>query len=457
MDTVNVKTDFASVIGPVRPMHSVGNGPFTRRAHSKSNTQYFADVHFPMARTHDAAFFSAYGGEHAVDITNIFPDFSADENDPASYDFWLTDEYMEHILETGTKVFYRLGQKIEHESKRYGALPPKDYAKWARICEHVIRHMNFGWADGHEYGIEYWEIWNEPDLHPQCWDSADETFFPLFDTAVRHLKKCFPELKIGGPAVTHLSPNGYCRKLFDYMTRDKDDPTPIDFFSYHGYGTDPSMYSSTGKAAREFLDSYGYKDAEIILNEWNYVRGWVGDDIVYSHLALRSLKGSAYIASSVIEAQKSPIDKFMYYEACLASTWNGLFDRITSEPLKGYWSMRAFDSLFSLGHEARSGSDSPDVRALAAVSADGSEAAVMISYYKDHDSLDGSGAESEALKLRVEWSGFSSENGVDAEYCLLDGVHDLEPVSYETFMGDKCGHVLELPLYATVLVRLKKN
>ena len=454
---ITVKTDFSSMIGPIKPMNSVGNGPFTKRAHTRSNTDLYADAHFPMARTHDAAFFTAYGGEHSVDVSNIFPNFDADENDPASYDFWLTDEYMENILATGTKVFYRLGQKIEHESKRYGAIPPKDYAKWARICEHIIRHMNYGWADGHSYGIEYWEIWNEPDLHPQCWDGTDEEFFPLFDTAVRHLKKCFPELKIGGPAVTHLSENGYCRKLLDYMTRGKDDPTPIDFFSYHCYTTDPSMYSDTARRARELLDSYGYNGAELILNEWNYVRGWTGDDIVYSHLALRSLKGSAFIASSLIEAQKSPLDHFMYYKACQASTWNGLFDRTTAAPLKGYWSMICFDALKTLGCEVKSGSDCPDIRALAALSEDGREAAIMITYYKDHDSIDGSCAEGETQRVRVEWDGFACDAGTDADYLMLDGSRDLELTSFETFTGCRGGHILDLPLYSTALIKLKKS
>ena len=89
---ITVKTDFSSMIGPIKPMNSVGNGPFTKRPHTRSNTDLYADAHFPMARTHDAAFFTAYGGEHSVDVSNIFPNFDADENDPASYDFWLTDE-----------------------------------------------------------------------------------------------------------------------------------------------------------------------------------------------------------------------------------------------------------------------------------------------------------------------------------------------------------------------------
>ena len=41
---------------------------------------------------------------------------------------------------------------------------PKDFKKWAVICEHIIRHYTEGWADGFFYDMPYWEIWNEPDL-----------------------------------------------------------------------------------------------------------------------------------------------------------------------------------------------------------------------------------------------------------------------------------------------------
>jgi len=216
------------------------------------------------------------------------------------------------------------------------------------------------------------------------------------------------------------------------------------------------MYSDTARRARELLDSYGYREAELILNEWNYVRGWTGDDIVYSHLALRSLKGSAFIASSLIEAQKSPLDHFMYYEACQASTWNGLFDRTTAAPLKGYWSMICFDALKTLGREVKSGSDCADIRALAALGEDGREAAIMITYYKDHYSIDGSGAEGETQRVRIEWDGFACDAGTDAEYLMLDGSRDLELTSFETFTGCRGGHILDLPLYSTALIKLKK-
>ena len=452
----HITVDFSGAVGPVKPMHSVNNGPAVTRGLGNFDT--YRDAGFPLARTHDAAFCPSYGGQHSVDIMNIFPDFEKDENDPASYDFDLTDEYMEAILSAGTGVFYRLGNKIEHESKRYGALPPQDYEKWARICEHVIRHMNEGWANGHEYGIRYWEIWNEPDLHPQCWDGPEEAFFPLFDVTARHLKKCFPDLMIGGPAVTSVHNGRFLDAFFEYLTRDPDDPAPLDFFSFHRYAREPASYGEDARKARELCDRYGYREAEIILNEWNYVRHWTPkEEILYSYYANRSLKGSAFVASAMLEAQHSPMDHFMYYDARIDTRWNGLFDYYSKDPLPPYYAMCAFRDCFRLGTEAPSASDDPEVRSLAAVGGDGDEAAVMITYFRDEESIDGKGAEAEAKTLRVDWSGFGGGEGVDVEYRILDGEHSLETVSAETFFGASGAHILRLPLYATVLIKLKKR
>lgn len=69
-------------------------------------------MEIPYARNHDASFYSAYGGEHTVDVHRIFKNFDADENDPASYIFEPTDVYTKNTFAAGTKVFYRLGADI---------------------------------------------------------------------------------------------------------------------------------------------------------------------------------------------------------------------------------------------------------------------------------------------------------------------------------------------------------
>ena len=72
---------------------------------------------------------------------------SKDAEDPASYDFVETDDYLKTMRAAGTEPFYRLGQSIEHWIKKYGVNPPADFDKWAAICEHIVRHYNEGWAD----------------------------------------------------------------------------------------------------------------------------------------------------------------------------------------------------------------------------------------------------------------------------------------------------------------------
>ena len=149
-----VFADFTKETGKIKPMHAVNNGPVKAgESQIRENFNAWAECGIPYARNHDASINYGYGGEHIVDVWAIFPNPDADVNDPASYDFILTDEYTRTTLEAGTKIFYRLGNKIEHWVKKYGTLVPPDYKKWAQICEHIIMHYNEGWADGFNWNI----------------------------------------------------------------------------------------------------------------------------------------------------------------------------------------------------------------------------------------------------------------------------------------------------------------
>ena len=192
-----IKVEFDKKIGKVKPMHAVNNGPDYRMGADEtySNINLFRAAGIPYVRNHDASYYATYGGEHTVDVHAIFPDFSKDPYDEASYDFPITDEYTKSIVYGGSKVFYRLGSKIEHNIKKYGTLPPKDFNKWAVICEHIIRHYTEGWANGFNFDIEYWEIWNEPDLDPddsnnkRTWGGTAAQFYELYKITAKHLKE----------------------------------------------------------------------------------------------------------------------------------------------------------------------------------------------------------------------------------------------------------------------------
>ena len=207
----NISVDFNKTVGKIKPMHAVGQPPFAGGflSFDFSYIDYLRKAHIPYSRLHDVG--GVFGGNRFVDIPNLFRDFDADENDPASYDFGFTDALIAGMYEYDVKPVFRLGVTIENQAhiKAYRIHPPKDPAKWARICEHVIRHYNEGWADGYTYGIEYWEIWNEPENGPQgqnqMWTGTAEQFYELYDVTAKHLKACFGNtIKVGGYGASGL-------------------------------------------------------------------------------------------------------------------------------------------------------------------------------------------------------------------------------------------------------------
>ena len=190
-----MKINFTNIIGPIKPLHGVCNSPVAYGDEIPS----FKEAGIPYVRLHDTG--GAYGGFRFVDVPNIFRDFTADENDPASYDFAFTDAYLTSLHKSGCDIIYRLGVTIENQFriKAYRIDPPADFAKWARICSNIIRHYNDGWANGLHLNITYWEIWNEPE-NPPMWTGTREQYFELYRVAANYLKQQFPNIKVGGYA-----------------------------------------------------------------------------------------------------------------------------------------------------------------------------------------------------------------------------------------------------------------
>ena len=340
MSTITLNPD--CVLGTIKPMNAVNNGPIKARSdQSRGNYEEYAAAKFPYARNHDAAHSS---GPHVVDVNYIFTDFSKDENDPASYDFTITDELIQVTMSAGTEVFYRLGASIEHWSKKYNILPPPDFHKWARICEHIIAHYTEGWANGFNYNITYWEIWNEADLDPddspnkRCWGGTKAEFFELFKITASHLKKRFPHLKIGGPAIA-----GNWQWAEDFIREMGAANVPMDFFSWHKYTVNPKDVAINHEHYRKLLDQAGYNNTESHLNEYNYVRGW-DEDWVYSIQSMIGLKGAAFTAACMCVGQNCGLDMLMYYDLRPCGM-NGVFDFYTLKPLKGYYAFIAFSTL----------------------------------------------------------------------------------------------------------------
>ncbi len=358
--SARVKIDFDSERGAIKPLHGVNNAPV--RVNGKQGQDEFRSAGIPFVRTHDTAY--SFGGTHYVDIPNVFPNFDADETNPANYDFAYTDAYLKPIVAAGCKLFYRLGVTIENNwrVKAYNIFPPKDYAKWAKVCEHVVRHYNEGWADGFHWNIEYWEIWNEPE-NPAMWQGTKEQFFDLYRVAANHLKATFPQIKIGGYAgcgfytvddAKRREESAFYRSFvewFEDFCRYVNAPktkAPLDFFSWHLYVSQdwPVDRIATHAAyVRKTLDAAGLKETENIFNEWNIFRSDRKDQFD----ACKTHVGAANVAAAFCLMQNTSIDKAMYYDACPTRVYCGLFTFPGHRTTPCYEAFRAWNELAKLG------------------------------------------------------------------------------------------------------------
>lgn len=443
-----VLVDLSNRTGTIKPMHAVNNGPIPGSSvRGTSNAAYFRDAYIPYVRNHDASFCASYGGEHTVDVENIFRDFDADENDPASYDFTLTDWYSKGIQDAGAAIFYRLGSKIEHEPKKYHTNVPRDFAKYARVCAQIIRHLCYGWADGLHLDIPYWEIWNEADNHEtngnnDCWQGSDEEFMEFFSVMACHLKAEFPELKIGGPAFAYCDAS-HMSNVHQFLSNLRKKNVPLDFFSFHRYSNDVNDYLEDIRRARDLLDQNGYEKAALILNEWNYVRGWLDEQWVESLQTEHNEKGMAFVAATMLSCQRSPLDMLMYYDARVGCSMNGLFDQLTGKPLPPYYALWQFGQLYRLQNEVLSKTDS-DTLFAAAAQKDG-EAAVQLAYYSDQPLSD------EQIEICLQ----GMQGRTEVTCLLADSAHANVPLRKDIFTTEAGSIFLTLRQYSSLLLQLR--
>lgn len=430
-----LQIDFKQQIGRIKPMHATGQPPFLGGFNRFDFTpmQYLKDAKIPYSRLHDVG--GPFGGNRFVDIPNIFRDFDADVNDPASYDFAFTDVLIAGMYEYGIEPMFRLGVTIENQAniKAYRIHPPKDPLKWAQICEHIIRHYNEGWADGFRYGITYWEIWNEPDNDMgrmnQMWTGTPEQYFELYDVTAKHLKACFGDtIKVGGYACTSFGGFRYVPEKYglDIPPRQKTDRyesamwkldffeafwtyirehnSPIDFFSWHCY-SDVKTAMLFAQVLETVKHRYGFDGLETHLNEWNNAHE-------------KRLNGTAYAsaaaAAMMCAMQNGPTDVLCYYDSRLhASNYCGLFNPMTNKPVSTYYALAAFGELYGLGTQVQCDIADEDVYAVAAT--DGEKKAVLVVNFSENAVCLDTGLDEGFAVYLIDDTHFVEKSGENAE------------------------------------------
>jgi len=443
----NIKIDFSKKVREMKPMHGVNNGPVTFNF-SRDATEYFKEAGIPYSRLHDSEY--PFGSGEFVDIPCIFKNFDLDENDPANYNFTSTDLYLQAILNADAKIIYRLGPSIEHNPVKLHVYPPKDYLKWAKICEHLIMHVNEGWANGHHMGIEYWELWAEPDLGPKLWAGSVEEFAEFYTVTSSYLKNRFPNLKIGGPAFT-TAENDFIRRWFELITADGKHP-PLDFYTWHCYTPNVERIANIVVRGRNILDEFGYNTTENICDEWNYVYSW--EDLKGNYDFIHSYKAAAFNAAIMAGLQNTDCSKLTYYDAQLKmeNSWCGLFKTKHTDfhsangvtPQKPYYAFKAFNEVYKCKNQSELCCDDNRVYAVAAY--DGEKGAILASSYTDphcDETL-------ESKELSFDLSGIGE---MKAELYISDENRTLYRTASFTV---KDSFKILLPAYGFALIKLSK-
>lgn len=128
----------------------------------------------------------------------IFPNQSADPNDPASYNFTNTDTIMQAIVANGMEPYVRIGDGHD------GFVPP-DYQLYGQVVSHVIQHYVNGWANGFTMKIKAYEVWNEPDFETpvppapnEFWAGTPQQFYQLYGVIATAVKSVDPSKSAQG-------------------------------------------------------------------------------------------------------------------------------------------------------------------------------------------------------------------------------------------------------------------
>ena len=353
-------------VGAIKPMNGATGAPGSK------NTYNFRDwkaLSIPFARIHDMNDRIDYANPWAVDVSRVFRNFDADENDLANYRFDETDWLLQRIESAGSKVFYRLGPPNETQlSANYEVFPPKDYGKYARICATIVGR--------YRKTVKDWEFWNEPDRETgpggkrnAFWGGSREEFIRLYVTVAKHLKAKYPDVRIGGPSIS-----GDFAWAEEMLAAFKRAEAPLDFFTWHCYADDPKTIAAKCREVRALLDRTGFEKAESILASWNYVRGWDRASLDYSHKVhggAFAAKGGAFVASVMAACQNESVDRLMIKDVYSGSEWNPLFDSVLNEPLPAYYAFYAWKHLAKIGEQVPVAVFAEKVEGLSAVAARG--------------------------------------------------------------------------------------
>ena len=441
---VDFTVDFKDKQELLKPVNGVVNGPRNEVYPWVDVSEHFMAASIPFVRLHD----TIYPNAPEVDISQVFPDFNADAQDPANYDFRKTDIYLRDIAAANAEIYYRLGETIEHHSVKNHVFPPKDPIQWAKICLGIVRHYNEGWADGFYYNIRNWEIWEEADCpNGRLWMGTPEDYFKLYHVTARMLKKHDPSLLVGGYASCGEYPMSFTRKFFTYV---KEQQLPLDFFTFDIYTDNPEDIKYKCHYIQKLMDEADLQDVPIRIAEWNCL-GFTGqkifegtaDDLKEGFRRMSSHIGASFYVGTMLLMQDMPLENAALYSFNTTSEWS-VFDLFGS-PHISYYAFLAYKYLMDCRHRVKSEVNArhKQVYCCAGINEKGDEGALLISNF---------GGDAKEYSISIEMPETQKEWLYDVY--IIDATRCLERVDSGNF-EQSLDYSIYIPVHGVVEILLK--
>lgn len=285
-----------------RPLNGVGGVPGPAEEHPE-----FPDM-TPLWREAGVTVVRSFDWVSRLDTrdnpTSLFPDWSADPDDPASYNFTATDQWVDAVHAIGAEVMFTVASSIPKNK-----LPTEDVELYGRVVEHIVRHYSQGWAGGPAKPIRIYEFGDQPDFGPLHFAGQPEEFYAMYRAFCEAAFRVDATLTVGGPSLAFaLEADAPYREGFLEFVREND--LPLHFFSFLWFtdgSRDPLDYRYVARELRTVLDRHGFTDTDLTLSYWNYLA-------VPSSSAPAAEKGAFQVATA-IALQDTVIDHAFFFRA----------------------------------------------------------------------------------------------------------------------------------------------
>jgi xylan 1,4-beta-xylosidase len=419
-----VTVDAATAIGSIRPLTGVDGSPFPLFPGFPNLIGQWREAGVSFTRMHDLFGVGDYdlhlapanaggdqdlatilfGGDQngtgplaaqtASDFVNpkvIFPDPSADPEDPRSYNFPPTDINIAAMRAAGTKVMFRVGRSYGLNGLDHPP-PAPDFDrwsdKWAEITRHVALHYVKGWDRGMINAIDAWEIWNEPDLGLTLWPGTIDQYYLFYRKIALAIKSVDQNQQVGGPGMAFNSnyfygsgdaqtnAAGYEEGFLRYL---RDNNVPLDFYSWHFYAylNDTYQYYLLASQQRKLLDSYGFSNTKSFISEWNGSSAW------YDIAKTQTIYKAVFVSSAMSYMQDGDVDAAFYYRG--DALYDGMFENNQPSPVVATFRAHSILSATPIRLSA-SGGNSQGYTVLAGKNARATEVTVLITnFVRDPD------------------------------------------------------------------------